>query len=123
MDREIRESVGKRIGQNIKVARARADNMTQEQLAQRLGTHQETVSRWERGDIVPSIAQIYRMAEVFQIDPAWLAMRGSMEAGKIAEDLRAHKAGLVEAILEQIKMLPPDERRELARKLISELLG
>ena len=95
--------------------------MTQQELAGRLGIHQESISRWERGSVAPSVTQIYRIAEALQIDPAWLMMRGRMEVGEIAEELRTREKERVEALLEQARLLPPESRRELAHRLLDTL--
>jgi ribosome-binding protein aMBF1 (putative translation factor) len=44
--------------------RARADaGLTQEQLAERMGTKQEVVARWEGGRVVPSTRTLTRLAK------------------------------------------------------------
>jgi transcriptional regulator with XRE-family HTH domain len=44
--------------------RARADaGLTQEQLAERMGTKQEVVARWEGGKVMPSTRTLARMAK------------------------------------------------------------
>jgi transcriptional regulator with XRE-family HTH domain len=55
-------------GDIIKAHRQRM-GLTQEQLAQRLGTDRRTVSRWERGARVPVPRHLERLADVFGIDP------------------------------------------------------
>lgn len=117
----VRGTVARRVGTNIKVARARSGK-TQEEVAALLGTSQETVSRWERGAVIPSVTQIFRLAEIFGIDPAWLTMRGEMESEAVAEEILNRRPGTTQAVLEQIKMLPPEDRRELARELLKDLL-
>ena len=43
---------------------ARADaGLTQEQLAQRMGTRQEVVARWEGGKVLPSTRTLARLAK------------------------------------------------------------
>jgi transcriptional regulator with XRE-family HTH domain len=44
--------------------RARADaGLTQEQLAQRMGTKQEVIARWESGKVMPSTRTLARLAK------------------------------------------------------------
>ena len=44
--------------------RARADaGLTQEQLAERMGTKQEVVARWEGGKVMPSTRTLARLAQ------------------------------------------------------------
>lgn len=43
--------------------RARADaGLTQEELAERMGTQQETIARWEGGMVMPSTRSLARLA-------------------------------------------------------------
>lgn len=44
--------------------RARADaGLTQEELAERMGTRQESVARWEGGKVMPSTRTLTRLAQ------------------------------------------------------------
>ncbi len=44
--------------------RARADaGLTQEELAERMGTKQEAIARWERGRVMPSTRTLTRLAK------------------------------------------------------------
>jgi transcriptional regulator with XRE-family HTH domain len=46
------------------LVRARADaGLTQEQLAERMGTKQEVVARWEGGKVLPSTRTLMRLAK------------------------------------------------------------
>ena len=54
------------IGTNIKKLR-RENNMTQEQLARRLGIAFQSVSRWENGQVYPDIELMPAIAEVFGV--------------------------------------------------------
>lgn len=46
--------------------------LSQARLAILVGTQQGTVSRWEEGKYRPSIEQLERVAEVCEVDVAWL---------------------------------------------------
>ena len=63
------------IGYLLLKARASA-GLTQEQLAERIGTSQPTVARWEGGKQLPSLRSLIRIAEAtgFQLT---LALRSS----------------------------------------------
>jgi transcriptional regulator with XRE-family HTH domain len=63
------------IGYLLLKARASA-GLTQEQLAERIGTSQPTVARWEGGKQLPSLRSLIRIAEAtgFQLT---LGLRGS----------------------------------------------
>lgn len=52
------------IGDNIRTLR-RANDMTQEQLADRLGVTYQSVSRWENGNAYPDIELLPAIAEIF----------------------------------------------------------
>lgn len=56
-----------RLGASI-LDRRRNLNMTQQQLAERVGVHQTRVSHWERGSRVPTADQLQGLAEVFGVD-------------------------------------------------------
>ncbi len=43
------------VGENIKAAR-KAAGVTQAELAERLGVYQKDISRWEKGEIQPSLS-------------------------------------------------------------------
>lgn len=61
--------VGDQIGQRLRAMRIAA-GLSQEQLAVRLGTDVAagTVSRWERGTRVPTVATLVRIAEALGAD-------------------------------------------------------
>lgn len=48
-------------------ARRRAAGLTQEQLGERLGVSNKTVSRWERGTYMPDIEMLEALAETFSV--------------------------------------------------------
>ena len=54
------------IGENIKRLRTER-NITQEQLAEVLNVSAVAVSKWERGDTMPDIAMLPRLAYYFQV--------------------------------------------------------
>lgn len=86
---------GKRVGRRIRELRLHS-RLSQAGLAERLGTDVAvgTVSRWERGSMVPPISSIQRIAEALDVDidgffagilaardlpedpPAWAEIRG-----------------------------------------------
>ena len=51
---------------NIKQLREQRD-MTQEELAKRLGVKPPAVSKWERGMAYPSMNTVIKMADLFQV--------------------------------------------------------
>ncbi len=60
---DIKE-VRKRVGQSIARQRMSCD-LTQEQVAERLGIGNEAVSRIERGIVEPSVVRMIQLAEIF----------------------------------------------------------
>jgi transcriptional regulator with XRE-family HTH domain len=64
MDEELK----KRIGLEIRVARTRAE-LKQEELGSRIKAPPSTVSQWETGHRIPSIAMLYRIAAVLDCEP------------------------------------------------------
>lgn len=56
------------IAAGIRAERARAD-VTQEELAARLGTTKSTVSLWEGGSQIPGADKIYAIAQVLGCTP------------------------------------------------------
>jgi transcriptional regulator with XRE-family HTH domain len=59
------------VGARIRRARKAAD-LTQHQLAVLVGTGDAMkVSRWERGENLPSAAALFSLAEIFDVDVAW----------------------------------------------------
>ena len=54
------------IGENIKRLRT-VRNLTQEQLAEALNVSSVAVSKWERGDTMPDISMLPRLAYYFRV--------------------------------------------------------
>lgn len=59
------------LAERIKKARVAA-NMTQDDFAKALGTHKNTVGRWERGQGEPEVKSITLMCSALGISPYWL---------------------------------------------------
>jgi len=60
------QDLARAIGDRVRRCRS-AKGMTQERLAEALGVHAETVSRYETGAISASIALLYRLADVLGV--------------------------------------------------------
>ncbi len=73
----------KQIGKKITDLR-KANNMTQMELADKLGISFQAVSNWERGNTMPDISKLPELAEIFHIS---------------VDELLNEKAPLVEAVL------------------------
>lgn len=58
------------VGRRIKEARG---ELSQKQLADALGVHVNTIGKFERGEAVPDVIQIFDIAIATKVTPAWLA--------------------------------------------------
>jgi transcriptional regulator with XRE-family HTH domain len=68
------------------IARHRsASGLTQEQVAEALGIGNEAVSRMERGIVMPTVARLVELAEIFECDAADLLTEASSRAGDQAK--------------------------------------
>lgn len=74
------------IGENIRKLRREKD-MTQEQLADRLGVTYQSVSRWENSQVYPDIELLPAIAEVFETSTDALMGVPELEKEKQAEKL------------------------------------
>lgn len=61
------------LAERLKEAREKK-GFSQDAVAESLGikSGKQTISRWERGLAEPSIAQLFTMAELFEVSVAWL---------------------------------------------------
>jgi transcriptional regulator with XRE-family HTH domain len=73
------------LGQYLEAART-ARGLSQQQLAARCGLHQAHISRFERGERWPTLAQLARLAEVLQVSLQWFC-NGSNRPGDEWPDL------------------------------------
>lgn len=55
-----------RIGQFLKELR-KENNMTQEQLGERIGVTNKTISKWETGNYMPSVDCLKSLSDIYQI--------------------------------------------------------
>ena len=56
-----------KIGLIIKEERKKLD-LTQEELAEKLGKLRQTIGSWERGDSYPTLEDLCKLSEIFQCD-------------------------------------------------------
>jgi transcriptional regulator with XRE-family HTH domain len=77
------------------IARYRiAANLTQEQVAERLGIGNEAVSRIERGLVMPNVARLMQLADVFDCDIADLLTEVSSRPSDQAKHLARLLSGV-----------------------------
>lgn len=74
------------VGRAIARQRVAAD-LTQEQVAERLGIGNEAVSRMERGVVVPTVARLAELADIFQCELTDLLTEASNRSGDQASYL------------------------------------
>ena len=74
----------KDLSKQIKNARI-GKKLSQEQLAEACGVSRQTVARWERGDRVPSLSSLERIAEAFSI-PLSEFLTGGESAACVADE-------------------------------------
>lgn len=68
-------TAAERFGWNLRVARRRA-GLRQKDLADRMGIFQAGISFWERGNCLPKITSVARLADALEIEPGDL-LRGT----------------------------------------------
>lgn len=66
------------LNQRIRLLR-QARNMSQVELAKRLGVTKQSVSNWENDNIQPSIEMLIKLAEFFSVSTDYLLGRDSAE--------------------------------------------
>lgn len=74
-DDELAKKIGQAIAKNRKMA-----GLTQAQVAERLEISNDAVSRMERGKIMPTVARLMQMAEIFGCETTDLLTQSSVLA-------------------------------------------
>ncbi len=110
-----------------KLAEARrASDMTQMELAERLGISFQAVSSWERGNTMPDIAKLPELADILGVTVDELLGGNSkvadgVIAGDLPERVRSGEVSVSE-VAEAVPVMKPSELDDFADKL-SELNG
>jgi transcriptional regulator with XRE-family HTH domain len=92
------------------IAKYRVESgLTQEQVAEQLGIGNEAVSRMERGLVVPTVARLVELAEIFECDAADLLTGASSRAsdqarhvGQLLAKLSGNDRAMVIEIVERL---------------------
>jgi len=63
------------------------NNLTQEQLAEKFGVSQRSVSRWENGNTMPDISILIELADYYEIDLREI-LNGERKMNSMNEDLK-----------------------------------
>lgn len=104
------DKLAKNIGKAI--ARCRlASQLTQEEVAERLGIGNEAVSRIERGVVMPTIARLVELANVFQCDASELLTQASNRSN----DQARHLNGLLDQL--------DNDDREMVINMVERLIS
>ena len=63
------------------------NNLTQEQLAEKFGVSQRSVSRWENGNTMPDISILIELADYYEVDLREI-LNGERKMDIMKEDLK-----------------------------------
>ena len=74
------------IGDRIRQKRQQF-NITQEKFAELLGVTCKTVYRWEKDVAIPRHEMIKKMAEIFDVSPAWFFSDKWLEPGEVPREI------------------------------------
>jgi transcriptional regulator with XRE-family HTH domain len=121
MDENRQTRIAAALGASIAKMRA-ARNLTQEQVADKLGVGNEAISRIERGVVLPPLIRLFEFAEVFdcRVDELLLEAsdRSSDQAALLAQQLgklgttdRALVLGLMSQLTERLSPTPGSKTR------------
>ena len=86
------------LNQRIRLLR-QARNMSQVELANRLGVTKQSVSNWENDNIQPSIEMLLRLADVFSVSTDYLLgiePGEYLDASDLPEEVIAHIQQIVD---------------------------
>ena len=84
----------RKIGEFLKRLRNEKE-LTQEQLAEKLGVSNKTVSRWETGNNLPDIGMLIQLSEFYDID-----IREIIDGGRKSEIMNAEMKDTLEKVAE-----------------------
>lgn len=90
--KEIREI----IAQNI-ISLRKKNNMTQNELAEKLNYSDNTISRWEHAEITPSVESLEQLAKVFEVPIETLLKEDVLE--KMEKNKKSQLANKISTIL------------------------
>ncbi|WP_249976178.1 helix-turn-helix domain-containing protein [Vreelandella olivaria] len=93
MNKIEQKRLASNIGRAIAKQRIRSQ-LTQEEVAERLGVGNEAVSRIERGRVIPNIVRLLELAEVFNCEAAELLGQASLHVDDQTNRIKALLAPL-----------------------------
>jgi transcriptional regulator with XRE-family HTH domain len=112
MDKDAERRLGRSIGEALARQRQRVQ-MTQEQVAERLGVERETISRFERGTVVPPVPRLYELAEAYGCRVEEFLSEGSLRES----DQASHIARMLDGMKARDRTLAMNILRELSEHL------
>lgn len=77
------------LGMYIKHRRIRRTDLTQVQLAERVGTTQSTIARWESGETVPDMFEVHNLAAALGVSVAHLMQKHKMISQEVYREKQA----------------------------------
>ncbi len=101
------------IGQNILSLRTR-NELTQEELALKVGVARQTVAKWESGDAIPDLDNACKLAELFDVSLDALVHHDEERAGYPIPPRGLHLFGIVR-MGERGQVVIPKKAREVFR--------
>lgn len=92
--KEVIATDQQKIGRFFKALR-KENNLTQEQLAERLGVSNRSVSRWETGNNLPDLDLLIQIADMYDVDLREL-LNGERERTAMTQEMREAVRGVAE---------------------------
>ena len=102
----------KMIGSKIAIARKKV-NMTQAQLAGLLFISPQAIGKWERGESVPDIIAVNRLAEILDVDLNYFSENFQSAAEQTASKTSTNPISEVEQTVEEASNFPGAPERQL----------
>ena len=76
----------------------KAQNMTQEQVAEKIGVSSRTISRWETGEYMPDISILVDIAEMYEVD-----VREIIDGERMNDNLNSEVKEVAEICIEGMR--------------------
>ncbi|MBS5145700.1 MAG: helix-turn-helix domain-containing protein [Butyricicoccus pullicaecorum] len=86
--------------------------LSQQELAQKLGVNQTAVSQWERGVTTPSSTAMVDLCKLWNVTPDFLLGLSDEKIASTMEQVDAKELQLLKDLVDQ---LTPDQQQELLR--------
>lgn len=77
-------------------------NLSQEQLAEKVGVARQTISKWELGETAPDIKQAQMLSQIFNVNLDKMLGNDTKESVNILHDCKKKKIRLGEKSLQQV---------------------